>query len=75
MYLIYETKLVAVDRADEEGKYNNLSYWVNGTGSRWISKPILTGDNKWVLDVSDYDLDDIEEVSIVYSYVPVEEEI
>ena len=75
MYLIYETKEAAIDRADEEGKYLGFSYFTEGKGTRWLTYPNETIDYKWVLDVTDYELDDLEEVSIVYSYVPVEEEI
>lgn len=75
MYLIFEYKTVAVDRADEEGRYNNLSYWVNGVGSRWVSKPVATADGKWALNVLEYNLDDIEEESVVVSFLHVKGEI
>jgi hypothetical protein len=28
LYLIYETKEAAIDRADEEGKYIGFDYWI-----------------------------------------------
>ena len=72
LYLIYETKEAAIDRADEEGKYQEFSYWTEGKGTRWLTKPVPTADGKWALDVSEYELDDIEEASVESSYLPVE---
>ena len=69
MYLIYETEIDAIERADEEGKYHNFSYWTEGKGTRWLTKPVPTADGKWALDISEYDLDDIEELSVVDSYL------
>jgi hypothetical protein len=74
IYLIYETKEAATDRADKQGKDNNLSYWVDGMGTRWLTEPTPTADGKWVLDASDYDLDDVEELALVDSYLAVEKE-
>ena len=28
LYLIYDTKEAAIDRADEEGKYIGFDYWI-----------------------------------------------
>ena len=41
LYLIYETKEAAIDRADEEGKYLDFDYWRedNGKGTRWLTYP------------------------------------
>ena len=72
MYLIYTTEEAACDRADEEGKYNNFAYWTEGKGTRWLTKPVHTADGKWALDVSEYELDDIEEASVEDTYLPVE---
>jgi len=69
MYLIYETEEAAIERADEEGKYHNFSYWIEGKGTRWLTQPVPTADGKWALDVSEYDLDDLEELSVVDSYL------
>jgi len=69
MYLIYETEIDAIERADEEGKYHNFSYWTEGKGTRWLTKPVPTADGKWALDVSEYELDDLEELSVVDSYL------
>ena len=72
MYLIYETEQDALERADEEGKYQGFSYWTEGRGTRWLTKAVPTADGKWALDVSEYELDDIEEASVESSYLPVE---
>ncbi len=69
MYLIYTTEQDACDRADEEGKEIGFTYWTEGKGTRWLTKPVPTADGKWALDVSEYDLDDIEELSVVDSYL------
>ena len=72
MYLIYETEQDALERADEEGKYQGFSYWTEGGGTRWLTKQVPTADGKWALDVSEYELDDLEEASVESSYLPVE---
>ena len=69
MYLIYTTEQDACDRADEEGKEIGFTYWTEGKGTRWLTKPVPTADGKWALDVSEYELDDIEELSVVDSYL------
>jgi hypothetical protein len=69
MYLIYETEEAALERADEEGKYLGFSYWNDGMGTRWLTSPVPTADDKWALVVSDYELDDIEAQSVVDSYL------
>ena len=69
MYLIYSTEEAGIERADEEGKYNDFAYWTEGKGTRWLTKPVPTADGKWALDVSEYDLDCLEESSIVDSYL------
>lgn len=74
MYLIYASEEAAIERADEEGKDNNFSYWTEGKGTRWLTKPVPTADGMWALDVSDYDLDESEESSTVDTYSPLEVE-
>jgi len=69
MYLIYETEQDALERADEEGKYQGFSYWTEGRGTRWLTKPVPTADGKWALDVSEYELDEVEEATVVDSYL------
>ena len=71
-YLIYDSKEAAIERADEEGKEIGYAYWVTGTGSRWKTYPVETVDNMWALDVTEYDLDESEESSVVDSYTPAE---
>ena len=44
MYLIYASEEAALERADEEGKDNNFSYWTEGKGTRWLTKPVPTAD-------------------------------
>ena len=72
-YLIYPTEKDACDRADEEGKEIGFAYWTEGTGTRWLTKPVPTADGEWALDVSEYDLDELEEASVVDTYLPVEQ--
>jgi hypothetical protein len=72
MYLIYTTEEAACERADEEGKAIGYTYWTKGKGTRWLTKPVPTADGKWALDVSEYELDDLEEASVESSYLPVE---
>ena len=74
MYLIYASEEAAIERADEEGKDNNFSYWTDGKGTRWLTKPVPTADGMWALDVSDYDLDVSEESATVETYSPLEVE-
>ena len=74
MYLIYASEEAAIERADEEGKDNNFSYWTEGKGTRWFTKPVPTADGMWALDVDDYDLDESEESATVDTYSPLEVE-
>ena len=74
MYLIYASEEAAIERADEEGKDNNFSYWTEGKGTRWLTKPVPTADGMWALDVDDYDLDESEESATVETYSPLEVE-
>ena len=73
MYLIYASKEVAIERADEEGKEIGFDYWTSGIGTRWLTYPVETADGTWALDVTDYDLDDSEKASTVDSYIPIPE--
>ena len=74
MYLIYASEEAAIERADEEGKDLNFSYWTDGKGTRWLTKPVPTADGMWALDVDDYDLDESEESATVETYSPLEVE-
>ncbi len=72
MYLIFENETDAITRADEEGKYIGYSYWKTGIGTRWVTAPVPTADGKFALDVTNYDLDVVEEITTVDTYVPLE---
>ena len=74
MYLIFPTEEAALERADEEGKDNNFSYWTDGKGTRWLTKPVPTIDGLWALDVSAYDLDDLEQTTVTEDVVFPEED-
>ena len=74
MYLIYASEEAGIERADEEGKDKNFSYWTEGKGTRWLTKPVPTADGMWALDVSEYDLDESEQTATVDAYSPLEVE-
>jgi hypothetical protein len=73
-YLIFQTEQDACDRADEEGRDIGFAYWTEGTGTRWLTKPVPTADGEWALDVSEYDLDELEEATTADTYAPLEVE-
>ena len=60
MYLLYPTEQDAWDRSEEEGIAQGLAYHTKGKGSRYVSSPKKTIDGLWALDVTGYDLDEIE---------------
>lgn len=74
MYLIFASEEAALERADEEGKDNNFSYWTCGMGTRWLTKPVPTADGMWALDVTEYELDESEVSATVDTYSPLEVE-
>ena len=61
MYLIYATEQDAWDRSEEEGIAQGLAYHTKGQGSRYVSAPKETIDGLWALDVTGYDLDELEQ--------------
>ena len=69
MYLIFPTEEAALERADEGGKDDNFSYWTQGKGTRWVTKPVPTADGMWALDVSEYELDDLEQTTVTEDVV------
>lgn len=73
IYLIYDTEEDAYARADTEGKRLGYSYWTQGTGTRWSTRPDPTAEGKYALNVTTYDLTEEEESNTVTSYNPVEE--
>ena len=70
-YLIYASKEAAIERADKQGQKIGYNYWIDGTGTRWLTSPRETIDNTWALDVTEYDLDKSEEALTVNSYTPL----
>jgi hypothetical protein len=75
MYLVYETKEVATERADEEGRSNGYAYWTSSGVTRWLTEPQLAVDGKWVLDVSAYELDTVEQSSTEPTYELAEDTV
>ena len=64
MYLLYPTEQDAWDRSEGEGIARGLAYHTNGQGSRYVSAPKETIDGLWALDVTGYDLDELEESTV-----------
>ena len=64
MYLLYPTQQDAIDRADEEGKEAGFAYWTTGSGTRWLTEPLETIDGLWALDVTGYNLDELEQSAV-----------
>ena len=60
MYLIFDTLADAELRADEEGQYRGYSFWINGVGTKWMTAPIETAEGGYALDVSGYNLSEVE---------------
>jgi hypothetical protein len=56
MYLIFNTEQEALVVADQEGQHRNFPYWnPNDIGkTRTLNSPIITANNKYALDVSNY---------------------
>ena len=67
MYLIYTNEQDGIDRAHQEGQYRGLPFWVNGGTAKTFTLPELTTDGDWALDVSNYELDDVEAAATVDS--------
>jgi len=63
-YLLYPTEQDAWDRSEEEGIAMGLAYHTKGQGSRYVSSPKETIDGLWALDVTEYDLDELEESTV-----------
>ena len=61
MYLIYTTEQEGWDRSEQEGIRLGLSYHTEGVGSRWVSAPKLTSNNKWALNVEGFELSEEEQ--------------
>ena len=67
-YIIYDTLENALARADQQGQLMNYNYWVNGTGTRYHTYPVVTKDNKYALNVTDYTLTSSEQSSTVTTF-------
>ena len=74
IYLIYDTEEDAYTRADTEGKRIGYSYWTEGTGTRWSTRPEPTAEGNFALNVTTYDLTTEEQAATVESYNPVPNE-
>lgn len=60
MYLIFDNLADAEERADEEGQYRGYSFWINGVGTRWMTAPVETAEADYALEVSGYNLSEVE---------------
>ena len=74
MYLIYTNEQDAWDRSEQEGINLGLSYHTQGIGSRWVTSPVPTAEDKFALNVTSYDLTTEEQADTVESYNPVPSE-
>ena len=63
-YLLYPTEQDAWNRSEEEGIAMGLSYHKTGKESRYVTAPTETTDGLWALDVTGYDLDELEESTV-----------
>ena len=72
-YLIYNTEAEALVKADEEGKHRNYSYHTpRGGTTRYRTFPVPTSDNKFALDVSEYQTLTAEEsAATVSTFTPL----
>ena len=67
-YLIYNTEAEALVKADEEGKHRNYAYHTpKGGVCRYHTFPVPTSDNKFALDVSEYETLTAEELTATVS--------
>ncbi len=60
MYLIYDELTDAEQRADEEGQYRGYSFWIDGVGTKWLTAPVQTAEGDYALEVSGYNLNEVE---------------
>jgi hypothetical protein len=67
MYLLYPTEQDAWNRSEKEGIAQGLAYHTQGQGSRYVSAPKETIDGLWALDVTGYDLDELEESTVTHN--------
>ena len=74
LYLIYTTEEDANARADQEGVLLKFADWTQGRGTRWLTAPQPTLEGNFALDVTNYELSDVEKTETVPSYNPVPSE-
>jgi len=67
MFLIYTNEQDGIDRAHQEGQYRNLPFWSNAGIAKTLTLPKQITDGDWALDVTDYELDDVEAAATVDS--------
>lgn len=68
-YLIFNTEAEALNRADQEGNRMSLPYHTGFGVTRYITYPVATGDSKWALDVTGYQLSIAENLTKKNSFV------
>ena len=68
-YLIYDTESNALERADIEGARRGYSYHQVGRGTRYHTYPYLTSNNKYALDVTEYELTEDEQAATTTSVI------
>lgn len=68
-YLEYENELDAWAKAEEEGRLRYPTGWTEGAITKYVSSPVLADNEKWVLDVSDYEHLTEEETSNILTEV------
>ena len=74
-YLVYDTKADAIARADTEGARRGYAYHNTPNGiSRYHTYPRATQDNKYALDVTQYELTDDETAATVTNVTFLESE-
>ncbi len=66
-FIIYETEEKGLEKAEEEGRAVGLPYYENPHFvTRYVTRPFLTKDSEWALDVTEYTtLTDEEKLLIV----------
>ena len=74
LYLIYTTEEEVIARADQEGQLLKFAHWTQGNGTRWLTAPQPTLEGNYALDVTNYELADVEKTETVSSYNPVPDE-
>ena len=79
MYLLYSTEEEAWNRSEQEGKLRGYAYHAEGNttgkGTRYATRPMLTDDDQYALEVSTFNLTEDEESSTVSEVTFPTEEI